>query len=86
MNYFDAFNVLGLKAPFTQNNLKRAYREMALKYHPDKYADKPAEIGLAMKEKFQQINAAFNFLSNSTNATNCVFSDSAAKQQQNKVF
>jgi DnaJ family protein C protein 17 len=32
----DPYGVLGLEASATENDIKKAYRKMSLKYHPDK--------------------------------------------------
>jgi molecular chaperone DnaJ len=41
---FDYYVILGLKEDASQDEIKRAYRRVALKYHPDKHpGDKEAE-------------------------------------------
>lgn len=59
MNYKDYYKVLGVKKEATQKEIKKAYRKLAAKYHPDKnQGDKAAE------EKFKEINEANEVLSN----------------------
>lgn len=54
----DYYEVLGLKKGATEEELKKAYRKLAVKYHPDKNpGDKAAE------EKFKEINEAYAVLS-----------------------
>ncbi len=54
----DYYNILGVSRDATPDDIKKAYRKLALKYHPDKTkGDKEAEI------KFKQINEAYQILS-----------------------
>ncbi len=54
------YEVLGLRHGATQEQIKKAYRELVKKYHPDSYANHPLE-DLA-KEKMQEINEAYDIL------------------------
>ena len=54
----DYYEVLGLQKGASDNYIKKAFRKMAMKYHPDKNpGDKVAE------EKFKEINEAYAVLS-----------------------
>jgi len=54
----DYYKTLGVDKSATKDDLKKAYRKLALKYHPDRTkGDKKAE------EKFKQINEAYAVLS-----------------------
>lgn len=58
MDYKDYYQSLGLKKGATAEEIKKAYRKLALKYHPDKNpGNKEAE------EKFKEINEAYAVLS-----------------------
>ncbi len=54
----DYYELLGVPKDASQEQIKKAYRELALKYHPDRNNTKEAEA------KFKEINAAYAVLGN----------------------
>lgn len=54
----DPYKVLGVSPSATDDEVKRAYRDLARKYHPDNYADNP--LADLAKEKMQEINDAYD--------------------------
>lgn len=56
----DAYKVLGCSRDSTDEELKQAYRSLALKHHPDKAKD---EDHREATERFQEIQAAYEALS-----------------------
>ena len=54
-----AYKILEITPEATDEELKKAYRKMAVKYHPDKVSQLGADVENAAKEKFQQLNAAY---------------------------
>lgn len=58
MDEFDYYEVLELDRNASSEEIKRAYRKMALKYHPDKNQNNPEA-----EAKFKQINEAYQILS-----------------------
>lgn len=57
MNYERACNILHIPQKHPNEDAKKAYFKLALKYHPDKYKDDKGE-------KFQEIKQAYDFLRN----------------------
>jgi len=54
----DAYKVLGVSADATDEELKKAYRKLALEHHPDRVAKLGDDVRRAAEKKFQEINAA----------------------------
>jgi len=55
-----AYDVLEITSSATDEEVKKAYREMAKKHHPDKVAHLGEDIKRSATEKFQKINAAYD--------------------------
>ena len=53
----DYYRILGISRRATQDEIKKAYKKMALKFHPDKNKDPGAE------DKFKEIAEAYEVLS-----------------------
>lgn len=54
----DAYKVLGISPGATDGEVKKAYRAMALKHHPDRVAALGEDVKRAAEKKFQEINDA----------------------------
>jgi molecular chaperone DnaJ len=56
MNRIEALKILGLKPSATENEVKKRFRELSKKKHPDKNKEPGAE------EEYKKISAAFTYL------------------------
>lgn len=54
-----AYSILGVKPDDDTEIIKKTYRELAVKYHPDKVASLGPEIQKLAEEKFKSINDAY---------------------------
>lgn len=54
-----AYKVLEVSPDATDDEVRKAYRKMAMKYHPDKVATLGADVQKAATEKFRQIQEAY---------------------------
>jgi len=54
-----AYKILEISQDASPEEIKKAYRKMAIKYHPDKVSHLGDDIQKAAKEKFQQVNDAY---------------------------
>ncbi len=55
----NAYTILGVDASATDEEVKKAYREMAKKNHPDLVSNLGEEVHQAAEKKFQEINEAY---------------------------
>ncbi len=57
-----ALKVLGLSADAEEKSIKKAYRQLALQYHPDRQVDASEEEMKKSTEKFREIQEAYSIL------------------------
>lgn len=60
MSKKDYYEVLGVSKTSTEQEIKKAFRKLAMKYHPDVNKDDPSA-----EDKFKEINEAYEVLSDS---------------------
>lgn len=72
----DPYEVLGVSRDATPEEIKKAYRTLAKKYHPDAYVNNP--LADLAAEKFKEINEAYEQLSGDKSSRG-----GSAYQQQN---
>lgn len=57
-----ALSILGLQRGATKDEMKKSYRKLMSKYHPDKHADEPQHVQQVFKDKCQDLNKAKEIL------------------------
>jgi len=60
VEFQDYYDVLGVARDATPEQIKKAYRRLALKWHPDRHKDEERD---AARERFTRINEAYEVLS-----------------------
>lgn len=58
----DPYEVLGIERGASKEEIKKAYRNLAKQYHPDKYVDNP--LADLASEKFREVQEAYDTLMN----------------------
>jgi len=59
----DPYSVLGVSPNASDEEVKKAYRELARKYHPDNYNDNP--LADLAQEKMKEVNEAYDTITKS---------------------
>jgi curved DNA-binding protein CbpA len=61
----DPYSVLGVSPSASEEEIKKAYRELVRKYHPDNYHDNP--LADLAQEKMKEINEAYDTITKNRN-------------------
>ena len=59
-NYYD---ILGVKKDASKDDIRRTFKKLSVKYHPDKHINDSEEDKKKAEEKFKEINEAYETLS-----------------------
>lgn len=62
-NSDDYYQILGVDKKSDDNDIKKAYRKLAMKWHPDKQVNKTEAEKKKAEDKFKRINEAYEILS-----------------------
>lgn len=76
----DPYSVLGISSSASDDEVKRAYRELARKYHPDNYQNNP--LADLAEEKMKEINEAYDTITRQRSGGGSYQSGGAAYQAQ----
>ena len=63
MDSKDYYKILGISKNASEDEIKKAYKKMALKYHPDRHVNDSAADKKAAEEKFKEVAEAYDVLS-----------------------
>lgn len=72
----DPYKVLGVSPNATEEEIKRAYKELVKKYHPDRYQDSP--LSDVAEEKMAEVNEAYDAIINARRSGGYSYSDSSS--------
>ncbi|KAK8568815.1 hypothetical protein V6N13_106698 [Hibiscus sabdariffa] len=59
----DLYKVLGVNRSATKDEIKEAFRKLAVKYHPDKHSHSPKSVRDSATLRFKQLSQAYEILS-----------------------
>ncbi len=59
VNTSKAYEILGVEKTATEEDIKKAYRQMALKYHPDRVTHLGEDVRKSAEEKFKKVQEAY---------------------------
>ncbi len=76
----DPYEVLNIPSTATDEEVKKAYRDLARKYHPDNYHDNP--LADLAQEKMKEINAAYDTIQRQRGGRGNATYGSQAQQRQ----
>lgn len=80
----DPYKVLGISPSASDDEVKRAYRDLARKYHPDNYVNNP--LADLAKEKMQEINDAYDTIMKQRQSGNASGGQYGGTQQQQQSY
>ena len=63
----DPYKALGLTKDATADEIKKAYRELVKKYHPDKVIADDQALKAGAEEKFKQVQKAYETIQKERN-------------------
>ena len=85
----DPYSVLGVDSNASDEEIKRAYRELARKYHPDNYQNNP--LADLAEEKMKEINEAYDAINKmrsggTSSAYQSSYQQQTTYQQQSRSY
>ena len=62
MSISDAYKLMKLTYSDTPEDIKKKYRQLAMLWHPDKFATKSKSVQESANRNFQKLNSAYNVI------------------------
>ncbi|WP_027632323.1 J domain-containing protein [Clostridium hydrogeniformans] len=78
------YEVLEINSNASQEEIKRAYKELAKKYHPDQYGNNP--LRELAEEKMRELNEAYDYLMKNSSNSNFNGGNSNSNYNNNNVY
>ena len=69
-NFKDYYVILGVSRTASEDEIKKAYRNLAKEYHPDKHQGATPEEMAYYEEKFKQVHEAYEQIGNESKNDN----------------
>jgi len=78
------YEVLGVKENATESEIKKAYRELVKKYHPDRYRDNP--LSDLAEEKLREVNEAYDTIMGKSTGRNSYYRSESEGQNYGDIY
>jgi molecular chaperone DnaJ len=78
------YEVLGVKEDATDAEIKKAYRDLVKKYHPDKYRDNP--LSDLAGEKLSEINEAYDSITGKNSSRNTYHEETSGGSNYGNIY
>jgi DnaJ-class molecular chaperone len=80
----ECYELLGIKSDASDEEIKRAYRDLVLVWHPDRFAHNPT-LQEKAQDKLKEINAAHDFILKHFSSNNDIHSNSNSSSSATKT-
>ena len=80
----DPYKVLGVSPDATDEEIKKKYRELARKYHPDNYVNNP--LSDLVEEKMKEINEAYDRIQNMRSEASSNSNNNGSQSTENSDY
>ncbi|GKV09165.1 hypothetical protein SLEP1_g20708 [Rubroshorea leprosula] len=82
----DHYKVLGVNRTATKDEIKEAFRKLAVQYHPDKHSQSPKTIRDSATLRFKQVSEAYEILSDDRKRADYNFSQRSSSSSYSYTY